>query len=57
MKRKLKTKTVTKEKYAIYLDRADLTTLREYQVEVGVPVSESIRRAIAAYVGQLQKRV
>lgn len=37
----------TKEKYAIYLDRADLNRLREYQVEVGVPVSESIRHAIA----------
>jgi post-segregation antitoxin (ccd killing protein) len=56
MKRKLKTKTATKEKYAIYLDQADLNRLRDYQVEVGVPVSESIRRAIAAYVEQLKKK-
>ena len=45
-----------KEKYAVYLDRADLEKLREYQERVGVPVSESIRRAIAAYVDALKKR-
>jgi hypothetical protein len=46
----------TKEKYAVYLDRVVLEKLREYQERVGVPVSESIRRAIAAYVETLRKR-
>jgi len=44
------TKTKEREKYAVYIDRADLERLREYQERVGVPVSESIRRAVAAYV-------
>jgi Ribbon-helix-helix domain len=46
-----------KEKYAVYLDRENLNKLREYQERVGVPVSESIRRAIAAYVESLKKKV
>ena len=54
MKRK-STKTGTKEKYAIYLDQADLDKLREYQVAVGVPVSESVRRAVRAYIEELFK--
>jgi hypothetical protein len=45
-----------KEKFAVYLDREDLNKLREYQDRVGVPVSESIRRAIAAYVETLKKK-
>jgi hypothetical protein len=45
-----------KEKYAVYLDSSDLEKLREYQERIGVPVSESIRRAIAAYVETLKKR-
>jgi hypothetical protein len=50
------TKTKEREKYAVYIDRADLERLREYQERVGVPVSESIRRAIAAYVETLKNR-
>jgi hypothetical protein len=46
----------TKEKYAVYLDRSELEKLREYQERIGVPVSESIRRAIAAYVETIKKR-
>jgi Ribbon-helix-helix domain len=46
----------TKQKYALYLDPEDLKKLREYQERVGVPVSESIRRAIAAYVETLKKK-
>jgi hypothetical protein len=42
-----------KEKYAVYMDRSDLQALRNYQTEVGVPVSESIRRAIRAYLAEL----
>jgi hypothetical protein len=50
------TKTKDREKYAVYLDRRDLDQLREYQESVGVPVSESIRRAIAEYVAQLKRK-
>jgi hypothetical protein len=45
-----------KEKYAVYIDSADLKVLRDYQAEIGVPVSESIRRAIRAYVAELKTR-
>jgi hypothetical protein len=45
-----------KEKYAVYMDRGDLKVLRAYQEEVGVPVSESIRRAIRAYVAELKTK-
>jgi hypothetical protein len=45
-----------KEKYAVYMDRADLKVLRDYQEEVGVPVSESVRRAIRAYVTELKTK-
>jgi hypothetical protein len=55
MKSRSKTKTPDKEKYAVYLDRNDLDQLREYQVRVGVPVSESIRRAIKAHLEALKK--
>jgi hypothetical protein len=47
------TQTDTREKYAVYLEQADLDRLREYQKEVGVPVSESIRRAVSTYVATL----
>src|SRR5271155_5838254 len=33
------TKTKDREKYAVYLDQKDLQRLREYQEQVGVPVS------------------
>jgi hypothetical protein len=45
-----------KEKYAVYMDRGDLKVLRDYQAKVGVPVSESIRRAIRAYVAELKTK-
>jgi len=54
--KKLKTKTKEREKYAVYIDNQDLQALREYQERIGVPVSESIRRAIAAYVVELKKK-
>ena len=50
---KYQTKSKDRIKYAIWLDIADLDKLRAYQQEVGVPVSESIRRAVAAYVANL----
>jgi hypothetical protein len=45
-----------KEKYAVYMDRGDLQALRRYQTEVGVPVSESIRRAVRAYLTDLKTK-
>ena len=58
MKRKPATlvKTKNREKYALYLDNAALAQLRAYQDEVGVPVSESIRRAVDAYLKTLPKK-
>jgi hypothetical protein len=56
MKRSPAKEKQDKEKYAVYMDRGDLKTLRDYQAEVGVPVSESIRRAIRAYVAELKSR-
>lgn len=52
---KQKMKTETREKYSLYLDQADLDRLREYEREIGVPVSESVRRAVAAYVQALPR--
>jgi hypothetical protein len=56
MKRSSAKEKQDKEKYAVYMDRGDLKVLRDYQAEVGVPVSESIRRAIRAYVAELKSR-
>ena len=50
-----KAATNAREKYSLYLDKADLERLREYEQEIGVPVSESVRRAVAAYVESLPK--
>ena len=55
MKRRSVTKTKDREKYATYLDRKHLDFLRKHQEQVGVPVSESIRRAIAEYVEKLKE--
>jgi hypothetical protein len=49
-------KTKNREKYALWLDNAALAGLREYQERVGVPVSESIRRAVDAYLKTLPKK-
>ena len=51
-------KTKNREKYAVWIDNNDLDRLREYQQTVGVPVSESVRRAIKAYLetGMNRKR-
>ena len=49
-------KTKNREKYALWIDNDDLDRLREYQQTVGVPVSESVRRAIKAYLDVLAKR-
>jgi Ribbon-helix-helix domain len=49
-------KTKNREKYAVWIDNDDLDRLREYQKTVGVPVSESVRRAIKAYLEILVKR-
>jgi len=49
-------KTKNREKYAVWIDNDDLDRLREYQQTVGVPVSESVRRAIKAYLEILVKR-
>jgi len=56
MKRSSTKDSQDKEKYAVYMDRGDLKILRNYQAEVGVPVSESIRRAIRAYVAELKTK-
>jgi hypothetical protein len=49
-------KTRDREKYAVWIDNDDLDRLREYQQTVGVPVSESVRRAIKAYLKILVNR-
>ncbi len=49
-------KTKNREKYAVWIDNDDLDRLREYQRTVGVPVSESVRRAIKAYLENLLNR-
>ena len=49
-------KTKNREKYAVWIDNDDLDRLREYQQTVGVPVSESVRRAIKAYLKILVNR-
>ena len=49
-------KTNKREKYAVWIDNDDLDRLREYQQTVGVPVAESIRRAIKAYLEILLNR-
>ena len=48
-------KTKTRQKYSLYIDDADLKKLKAYEKNVGVPVSESIRRAIAYYLKNFQK--
>jgi|HubBroStandDraft_4_1064222.scaffolds.fasta_scaffold2042068_1 hypothetical protein len=45
-----KTKTAGREKIALWLDRPSLDALREIQRDIGVPVSEQIRRAVTAYL-------
>ena len=49
-------KTKKREKYAVWIDNDDLDRLREYQQRVGVPVSESVRRAIKAHLETLPNR-
>ena len=45
-----KTKTADREKIALWLDRPSLDSLREIQQDIGIPVSEQIRRAVTAYL-------
>ena len=49
-------KTKTRQKYSLYIDDADLKKLKAYEKNVGVPVSESIRRAISRYLKNFQKK-
>jgi Ribbon-helix-helix domain len=49
-------KTKKREKYAVWIDNDDLDRLREYQQTIGVPVSESVRRAIKKYLEVLANR-
>lgn len=55
MSKKVTSKSAEREKYALWLDNDSLKALRQYQEDVGVPVSESIRRAVEAYVKTLPK--
>jgi len=48
-------KSEHREKYSLYLDRDDLERLRAHEQAIGVPVSESIRRAIRAHLEGLKK--
>jgi hypothetical protein len=41
-------------RYALWLDLDVLDRLRVYQAELGVPVSESIRRALRTFVDTLK---
>lgn len=45
-----------KEKVAFWLNSAQLAKLRAIHKEIGVPVSESIRRAIDLYLEQRGKQ-
>jgi Ribbon-helix-helix domain len=54
MAKKTLGKTEDRIRYALWLDQKELERLREYQREVGVPVSESIRRAISDYLDRLK---
>lgn len=47
-----KTKTEAREKIAVWLDHGLVAALREIQEKVGVPVGESIRRAVGEYVAK-----
>jgi Ribbon-helix-helix protein, copG family len=53
MSKKWQTETEDREKYAIWLDKEDLAELRKHQEKIGVSVSESIRRAVKAYLKKL----
>jgi hypothetical protein len=54
-KKMVTNKTEEREKYALWLDNSVLKRLRDYQAEVGVPVSVSIRKALDAYLENLPK--
>jgi hypothetical protein len=54
-KKTVSTKTETREKYALWLDNSVLKRLRDYQRDVGVPVSVSVRKAIDAYLETLPR--
>jgi hypothetical protein len=45
-----------KQKVAFWLESGQLAKLRAIQKEIGVPVSESIRRAIDLYLQQRAKK-
>ena len=49
-KTKTKTETETKIKTALFLERRQIEELKAIQTEIGVPVSESVRRAINKYL-------
>jgi hypothetical protein len=51
--KKSSTRTNDREKYAIWLDKQDLAKLRAHQDKIGVPVSESVRRAVKEYLKKL----
>jgi Ribbon-helix-helix domain len=53
--KKATNKTEEREKYALWLDNSVLKRLRDYQADIGVPVSVSIRKAIDAYLESLPK--
>lgn len=53
MDKKIKAKTEPKEpkiKTALFLEQRQIEELKAIQVEVGVPISESVRRAINKYL-------
>jgi Ribbon-helix-helix domain len=54
-KKAVTTRTADREKFALWLDNDLLKRLRDYQEDVGVPVSVSIRKAIEAFVETLPK--
>jgi Ribbon-helix-helix domain len=49
-KAKTEPKAETKIKTALFLERRQIEELKAIQVEVGVPISESVRRAINKYL-------
>jgi hypothetical protein len=49
------TRTLEMEKFSVYLPHQVMAELRQIQFDVGVPVAESIRRAVEDYLKRRKK--
>ncbi len=50
-----KTKAPKKTKTALFLEARQIADLKAIQKEIGVPMSESVRRAIDKYLAEFKK--